>query len=72
MTDYEQFLQERDRIDFLIEKGYRITNITESLNGDFVLFENDAEDIKEPLQIISPEGRKYFAVILIKQQKPGA
>ncbi|MEI3611228.1 hypothetical protein [Pseudogracilibacillus sp. SO30301A] len=70
MSEYKTFLQERDRIDFLIQKGYKITNVTENLNGSFVEFEN--ADEKETLHIITPEGRKYFVVVLINQQKEGA
>lgn len=71
MSDYQVFLQERDRIDFLIQKGYKITSIMENLSGAFVEFENSTAE-KETLQIVNPEARKYFAVILIKQQKEGA
>ncbi|MEH7226248.1 hypothetical protein V7112_20750 [Bacillus sp. JJ1566] len=70
MSEYQVFLQERDKIDFLLQKGYKMTNIIENLSGAFVEFENNDE--KETLHIITPEGRKYFAVMLIKQQKEGA
>lgn len=72
MSEHKKFLQERDRIDFLVQKGYKITNVIENLNGAFVEFENTEEDEKETLHIMTPEGRKYFVVILIKQQKEGA
>ena len=39
MSDYQQFLQERDQIDFLLQKGYKIKKITENLNGALVDFE---------------------------------
>lgn len=71
MSEYKAFLQERDRIDFLVGEGYKITNITEHLNGDFVEFTKSEEE-KETLHIITPEARKYFSVILINQQKEGA
>ncbi|MCC3358604.1 hypothetical protein [Bacillus sp. REN16] len=70
MSEYQIFLQERDKIDFLIQKGCKMTNIIENLSGAFVDFENTDE--KETLHIVTPEGRKYFAVMLIKQQKEGA
>jgi len=68
MSEYKQFLQERDHIDFLIGKGYKITTVKENLSGDFVQFVKDEEN-KETLHIVTPEGRKYYAVLLIKQQK---
>ncbi|WP_010283201.1 hypothetical protein [Bacillus timonensis] len=70
MSEYQIFLQERDKIDFLLQKGYKMTNITENLSGAFVDFEKN--DKKETLHIVTPEGRKYFTVMLIKQQKEGA
>jgi hypothetical protein len=70
MSEYQVFLQERDKVDFYLQKGYKITNVIENLSGAFVDFEK--EDEKETLHIITPEGRKYFAVMLIKQQKEGA
>ncbi|MDQ0154759.1 hypothetical protein [Robertmurraya andreesenii] len=71
MSEYQTYLQERDKLDFYIQKGYRIKNITENLSGAFVELENDAQE-KETLHIVTPEGRKYFSVLLIKQQKEGA
>jgi hypothetical protein len=68
MSDYQQFLQERDRIDFLIQNGYKITNITENLSGAFVDFEKKDNE-KETLHIHTADARKYFSVILIKQTK---
>ncbi len=70
MSDYQVFLQERDKIDFFLQKGYKMTTIIENLSGDFVDFEKNGE--KETLHIVTPEGRKYFAVMLIKQQKEGS
>ncbi|WP_453990235.1 hypothetical protein [Bacillus nitroreducens] len=70
MTEYQLFLHERDRIDFLLQKGFTITNVIENLSGAFVEFTK--EDEKETLHIVTPDARKYFAVMLIKQQKEGA
>lgn len=68
MSDYQAFLEERDKLDYFIQKGYRIQNIAENLSGAFVELQNDRNET-ETLHIISPEGRKYFSVQLIKQQK---
>ncbi|MDF0725485.1 hypothetical protein PY093_02010 [Cytobacillus sp. S13-E01] len=70
MSDYQEFLQERDRIDFLLQKGYTIKNITENLSGAFVDFEKG--DKIETLHILTADARKYFSVALINQQKEGA
>jgi hypothetical protein len=71
LSEYQEFLQERDRIDFLVEKGFKIKNITENLSGAFVEFEKtlDSEIENETLHILTADARKYFSVVLINQQK---
>lgn len=71
MSEYKEYLQERDRIDYLTQKGYKMKNITENLSGAFLDFEKREDSIieKETLQIVTPEGRKYIAFVLIKQQR---
>ncbi|WP_423410516.1 hypothetical protein AABM38_11555 [Heyndrickxia sp. MSNUG] len=71
MSEYQEFLQERDRLDFMVQKGYRIKNVVENLSGAFVEFEN-SEGEHETLQVLTPDARKYFSVLLMKQQKAGA
>jgi hypothetical protein len=71
LSEYQEFLQERDRLDFMIQKGYRIKNVIENLSGAFVEFENP-EGENETLQILTPDARKYFSVLLLMQQKAGA
>jgi hypothetical protein len=72
MSEYEQYLQERDRIDLLIEKGYKIKKITENLSGAMVEFaksESQSKETKsETLHILTPNARKYFSVKLIQQR----
>lgn len=71
MSEYQVFLQERDRIDFLVEKGYKIKNIIENLSGAFVEFKKsiDSKVDSETLHILTAEARKYFSVVLLNQQK---
>lgn len=72
MSDYQQFLQERERIDFFLEKGYRIAKVTEDLNGALIDFEKlntkADEAVTETLHISTANARKYFTVKLIEQQ----
>lgn len=67
MSDYHQYLTEREKIDFLIQKGYRIKDVLENLSGAFVQFEKE-KDI-ETLHILTAEARKYFSVIMMKQNQ---
>lgn len=71
MSEYKIFIQERNRIDHLVQQGYKITSVIENLNGSFVDFDKGTEDEQETLRIITPQGRKYFAVVLIRQQQIG-
>ncbi|MFC0273039.1 hypothetical protein ACFFIX_16560 [Metabacillus herbersteinensis] len=70
MSDYHLYLAERDKIDFLLQKGYRINGVLENLSGAFVQFEKeiDEETTTETLHILTAEARKYFSVMMIKQK----
>lgn len=68
MSTYNAFLNERDKIDFLTEKGYLIKQVTEHLDGANVAFEK-ADGEKQILLIRTADARKYFTSIIIKQQK---
>nr|WP_263326572.1 hypothetical protein [Neobacillus sp. Marseille-Q6967] len=67
MSEYQQFLNERDRIDFLIQKGYRIQRVHEHLDGATVEFLHPEKNVKETLLIGTANARKYFSSMLIKQ-----
>lgn len=71
MSEYQQYLQERDKIDFFIQKGFTIKSVTETLNGSYVDFVNEQTEEKETvtLHVATAEGRKYFSVMVLKQQK---
>jgi hypothetical protein len=67
MSDYNQFLDERDKLDFLIQKGYRINRVHEHLDGASVEFFHPEKNEKEMLLIGTANARKYFSSLLIKQ-----
>lgn len=67
MSDYQQFLNERDKMDFLIGKGYRIQSVHEHLDGASVEFVHPDKKEKETLLIGTANARKYFSSLLIKQ-----
>ena len=71
VSEYQQYLKERDLVDYYIQTGYQIKNITEDLSGAYVHFEkNDSSGEKEfeTIHILTPAARKYFSVRLIQQQ----
>jgi len=69
MSSYHEYMAEREKIDFLLQKGFKITAVTENLNGAFVTFEriekNQTE--QETLHILTADARKYFSSVLIQQ-----
>lgn len=69
MSENKQFLEERDKIDFLIQKGYRIHSVNEHLNGASVTFVHPDGKETETLLIATPNARKYFSSLLIKQNQ---
>jgi hypothetical protein len=71
LSDYQQYLAERDKIDYLLQKGYRIKGVLENLSGAFVQFEKgkDEEIETETLHILTAEARKYFSVMIMKQSQ---
>ncbi|MCM2532442.1 hypothetical protein NDK43_08640 [Neobacillus pocheonensis] len=69
MSEYQQFLDERDKIDFFIQKGYCINGVQEHLNGDTVGFLHPNGNITETILIKNPNARKYFSSLLIQQNQ---
>jgi hypothetical protein len=67
MSDYQQYLNERDKLDFFIQKGFRINAVHEHLNGASVEFYHPSSKEKETLLIGTANARKYFSSLLIKQ-----
>lgn len=69
MSDYQQYLAEREKIDYLIQKGFCIKGVLENLSGAYLQFEKGENDEKETetLHILTAEARKYFSVIMLKQ-----
>jgi hypothetical protein len=67
MSDYQQYVAERAKIDSLIQKGYQIKEVNENLNGAFVQFIN-SENKVETLHILTADARKYFSSLIIQQQ----
>ena len=64
---YKTFLQEKERIDLLIKKGYEITAVEENLSGAFVEFsrinENNQRE-RERLHLTTADARIYFSNLL--------
>jgi hypothetical protein len=66
MSDYQEFLSERDKIDFLIQKGFKIEKIKENLSGAFVLFKHTENKRSATLHVKTANARKYFSNLLLQ------
>ncbi|AEN87695.1 hypothetical protein C2I27_27850 [Priestia megaterium] len=69
MSSYHEYMAEREKIDFLLQKGFKITAVTENLSGAFVTFERTENNQieQETLHILTADARKYFSSVLIQQ-----
>lgn len=71
MSDHQQFMKEREQIDFYIQKGYKMTNFIENLSGAIVEFSKkkdaNGEKTTQSLHILTANGRKYFSSKFIQQ-----
>ncbi|MFS0750504.1 hypothetical protein [Oceanobacillus sp. 1P07AA] len=69
MATYEEFMDEKVKIDAFIKDSYTIHYIEGSLEGDIVEFAKigDPTD-KQSILLKNANSRKYVATILIKNQ----
>lgn len=68
MSVHDRYLNEKQKMDDLINKGYIITKVTEDLDGSLVEFRKIGETEKEILRIGNADARKYFSSLIAKQQ----
>ncbi|PGT87735.1 MULTISPECIES: hypothetical protein [Bacillaceae] len=66
MSEYKEFLQEKEKIDSLLDQGFQIVGVIENVSGAFVTFEkgDDGEKEVRQIQIKMAEARKYFSTLL--------
>ncbi|WP_027409696.1 hypothetical protein [Anoxybacteroides tepidamans] len=75
---YQEFLVEREQIDYFIRRGYLIKRIYENLSGTFVEFElkrsnsSREQKLQKTLHIYNADARKYVSSLLIQQLKQTA
>lgn len=67
LSNYQSFLEEKLTIDGLMERGFKITDVQESLDGDVI--EMQKSGAKQTILLTNPDSRKYLAMLLMKQQK---
>ncbi|RWR12876.1 hypothetical protein [Siminovitchia fortis] len=70
MSNYDAFLEEKFKIDDLLNRGYTMIGARGTLDGDILEFENKGKTSdKETVLLKNPGSRKYFTTLYIKQRK---
>lgn len=67
MSDHQGFLKEKKQIDELLQSGYRIRAVKETLEGDFVELERHLE--KKELHLLTADARKYLGTIIVEEKR---
>ncbi|MDR7073577.1 hypothetical protein [Fictibacillus barbaricus] len=68
MSDYQDYMLEREKMDYMMEKGYKIKDVMENLSGAFVQFEKSKDDAVT-IHIKTADGRKYFSNLILLQNR---
>lgn len=66
MSAYEQYAEEKSKIDSYIKQQYVITGVREGLSGDWLELKHPGGD-EATLLVETADARKYFANLLLKQ-----
>jgi len=66
MSAYEQYVEEKNKIDAYLNQEYVITGVREGLSGDWLEMKHPEGD-EASLLIETADARKYFVNVLLKQ-----
>jgi|GEM_PF-3141508 len=70
LPDYTVYLTEKQKIDDLISKGYKIISAKSSFDGDIVVFEHKKlTPTQVTIIITNPDSRKYYTSLYIEHLK---
>ncbi|EIT86668.1 hypothetical protein A374_03819 [Fictibacillus macauensis ZFHKF-1] len=65
-ASWQLYVNEKEKIDALLHRGYVICEVTESLEGATVIFSHPtATPIQEVLTVETADARKYFSSLLV-------
>lgn len=65
MSDYHEYMMEREQLDFFVERGYQIEEVYENLNGAYLQLRLNNQ--VETFHVKTADGRKYFSSLLQQQ-----
>ncbi|MEV5030077.1 hypothetical protein [Paenibacillus sp. LPE1-1-1.1] len=66
MSAYEQYAEEKSKIDSYMKQQYVITGVREGLSGDWLELKHPGGD-EATLLVETADARKHFANLLLKQ-----
>ena len=68
MSEYEQFLKEKEKIDHYFEQGFEIYSVIENLSGTLIEFASSKDNGSERVEVLltTAEARKYIATRLLR------
>lgn len=69
MSAYEQYAEEKRKIDAYLKQQYVITGVREGLSGDWLELKHPGGD-QATMLVETADARKYFANMLLKQARP--
>ena len=69
MSDHQLYMEEKNRLDVLLESGYHIKGVMENLSGTFVEMCKEQANSENVVQIhlTTANARKYVSVKLMEQ-----
>ena len=67
MSEYHQFIEEKEKVDFYFNEGYEVYSIIENLSGMLVEFSTTKFAGEKRIQVLltTAEARKYIATRLL-------
>lgn len=68
MPAYEQFAEEKNKIDDFLNQQYSITGVREDLSGTWLELQHPGGD-QAVLLVLTADARKYLGNVLIKQSR---
>ncbi|CAM4264740.1 hypothetical protein FHS16_005112 [Paenibacillus endophyticus] len=69
MSAYEQYAEEKRKIDAYLNQQYVIAGVREGLSGDWLELKHPEGD-QVSLLVETADARKYFVNMLLKQARP--
>lgn len=67
MSEYEQFMREKQKLDNFVSQKFKIVGVKEDLNGALLDLEHPGGETAS-LHLETANARKYVAALLIRQE----